>query len=281
VILVTGASGQLGNSLRAVLTNKNTLFCPSSILNISNQKSVAQIIATYNIKCIINCAAYTDVEGAESDVANAFAVNELGVRNLAIASGQHDIKLIHISTDYVFDGRQNVPYTEQDATNPINVYGASKLAGEKAIMQYTDQAIIIRTSWLYSSNQFNFVDKIISMLQTKPELNIVYDQLGSPTYCHDLAECIVQLINHLAVNGNQILHYSNEGSASWYDFACAISKITGIIKPINPVRSSYYPSVVARPPYSLLAKDKIKDLTGIHINHWLDSLAQCIMRKQY
>lgn len=280
MILVTGANGQLGTSLRKLYPAAG-LFLTSAELDITQSTQIEKAINNNKISHIINCAAYTNVEKAESEPEKAFAVNETGPRNLAIISEKYSIPLIHISTDYVFDGAGNLPYQETDQTNPINIYGKSKLAGEKAILDNANNAAIIRTSWLYSTSKDNFVEKVITLLKTKPEINIVYDQVGTPTFSDDLAACIMNMIAKMSFNETKIFHYSNEGVVSWYDFACAIAKMTGISTPINPVRSAKFPTVAARPPFTVLSKEKIKNTLDIKIKHWTESLETCLSQKQY
>ena len=278
MILVTGSDGQLGSSLRSVLKSE-ALFLNSSELDITKIDNIKAVVDGCNPSCIVNCAAYTNVEKAESDSERAFDVNEGGVRNLAVVCEMNKIRLIHISTDYVFDGQKSIPYTEEDIPNPINIYGKSKLAGERAILDTSCDAIIIRTSWLYSVSEDNFVSKVLNMLKTKDVLNIVYDQIGSPTFSDDLARCISVFIDGHKVKGQHIFHYSNEGVASWYDFACYISKLSGLYKPIRPIRSSMFPTEADRPSFTLLSKDKIKSVMFVDINHWSRSLELCLSMK--
>jgi len=280
MILVTGANGQLGTSLRKITPAESGLFLPSAELDITQASQIERIVNDKKITHIVNCAAYTNVEKAESEVEKAFAVNELGPKNLAIISEKYNLPLIHVSTDYVFDGKSNLPYCAEDKTNPINIYGKSKLAGEQAILDNTGNAAIIRTSWLYSTLKDNFVEKVITLLKTKPEISIVYDQVGTPTFSDDLAAVIMAMIAKNSFD-NAIFHYSNEGVASWYDFACAIAKTTGFKTPIKPVSSALFPTIAARPPFTVLAKEKIKKHLNIKINHWTESLKICLSQKQY
>lgn len=278
MILITGGNGQLGSSLKKFIKS-DAIFLNSSELDITNINDIKSSIDRYMPSHIINCAAYTNVEKAESNSETAFLVNQHGVSNLAKSCESNKIPLIHISTDYVFDGKKNTPYTEEDQPNPINTYGKSKLAGEYAMLEALNTGLIIRTSWLYSTSESNFVVKVLHMLKSNKELNIVYDQIGSPTFSDDLAKSISIILDKWNFNGIELFHYSNEGFASWYDFACSIAKLSGFKTPINPVKSSDFPSKVNRPPFTLLSKDKIKSSIGITIDHWEKSLLRCITEK--
>lgn len=278
MILVTGSNGQLGSSLKKCL-QKKSVFLNSAELDITKIDEIKSCIDKYMPSHIINCAAYTNVEKAESDSETAFLINQHAVSNLAKACEANKIALIHISTDYVFDGNKSTPYTEDDQPNPINIYGKSKLAGEYAMLESLNIGLIIRTSWLYSTSESNFVAKVLYMLKNNKELNIVYDQIGSPTFSDDLAKSISIILDKWNFNGMEIFHYSNEGVASWYDFAYSIARLSGFKTPINPVKSSNFPSKVNRPPFTLLSKDKIKSSIGIPIDHWEKSLLRCITEK--
>lgn len=278
MIFVTGAHGQLGSSLKKFIKS-GALFFNSSELDITNIDNIKRAVDQHHPSHIINCAAYTNVEKAESETDIAFLVNELGVSNLSSVCASNKIPLIHISTDYVFDGNKNTPYIETDKPNPRNAYGKSKLAGETALLDSSTSGIIIRTSWLYSTSESNFVSKILGMLKNDNILNIVYDQIGSPTFSDDLAELIITILAKYKFDGVEIFHYSNEGVASWYDFACSIANLSGFKNTINPVTSDKFPSKVDRPPFTLLAKDKIKSLLGIRIDHWQKSLSRCLDEK--
>lgn len=279
MILVTGANGQLGTSLRKIVSNG--LFMSSREFDITNSSAMEGFVVHNKISYIINCGAYTNVEKSEIEIEQAFAINKKGPENLANISEKYDIPLIHISTDYVFDGVHNSPYHEDNDTNPLNVYGKSKLEGERAIMGSNARAIIIRTSWLYSVSDDNFVGKVINMLKNKSELNIVTDQIGTPTFSDDLASAIMQIIAKHDFKDRDILHYSNEGVASWYDFAYYIGRKIGSNVPIKPVSSEKFPTIAKRPPFTLLSKEKIKQKFNININHWTESLDICLSQKQY
>lgn len=280
-VLVTGSHGQLGSEIKSLVEStdqKNTyIFTDIDELDISKSDAVDNFVATHKVECIVNCAAYTAVDKAETDAEQAYFINEHAVKNLVSAAKQHGIKIIHISTDFVFDGSKNTPYTEEDVPSPLSIYGKSKLAGERAIISQTVDAIIIRTSWLYSVYGNNFVKTIIRHAKEKGVLQVVYDQVGTPTYVKDLAVAIMHILTlpHTIV-GQKLYHYSNEGVASWYDFAQAIVEISSIPCIINPILSSEYKTPAKRPHYSVLDKAKIKNDYGIQIPYWRYSLRTMI-----
>lgn len=275
-ILVTGANGQLGSELKALasdFTDYNFLFTDASDLDITAHDEVRKFIEINNINVIINCAAYTAVDKAESEPELADAINHLAVANLAQIAKENSIKLIHISTDYVFDGTNHKPYIETDIPNPQSVYGKTKLDGELAIQQVNpSNSIIIRTSWVYSRFGNNFVKTMLSLAETKNEISVVSDQIGSPTNAADLAEAILTILPKINNNTTKVFHYSNEGVCSWYDFAEAIFKIKGITTQINPIYSSQYPTPAKRPFFSILNKQIFKEKFGLKISHWEKSL---------
>ncbi len=280
-ILVTGSKGQLGNELQ-VLAHKfpkfSFLFTDVDELDISNKKAVNAIFKENKFQCVINCAGYTNVDKAEEEQDLARKINVQGLKNIAQACNKYDVELMHISTDYVFDGKNHRPYSETDFTNPLSVYGETKLEGEQMVEEFAKTAIIIRTSWLYSSFGHNFVKTILKYGSERDELNIVYDQIGTPTYAADLAELIMANIEDLKwLQGTHIYHYSNEGVCSWYDFAKEIVELSQIDCKLNPIETKDYPLPACRPSYSLLNKAKIKDgLEGIDIPYWKDSLKRCL-----
>jgi dTDP-4-dehydrorhamnose reductase len=230
-----------------------------------------------DITVIFNCAAYTNVDQAESEKVKANLVNHLCVDNLARLSLEFDIKLIHISTDYVFDGMMFEPYIEDDIANPQSVYGKTKLAGEKAMQKINPKnSIIIRTSWVYSSYGNNFVKTMLRLAKEKDSLNIIFDQVGTPTYAKDLAKTILNILPQIENEKVEIYHYTNEGVASWYDFAKAIFEIKKISCSINPISTQQYPTPAQRPSYSLLNKSKIKEKFNLEISHWRDSLNEAL-----
>ncbi|MBE0664151.1 MAG: dTDP-4-dehydrorhamnose reductase [Bacteroidales bacterium] len=284
-ILVTGSNGQLGNELRNLsihYPNFNMIFTDLPELDITERIACESFIKKHNIDFLINCAAYTAVDKAESEPELAFKLNKEAPAILTELAAKHHFTLVHFSTDYIFDGQHFEPYTEQDTPNPSSVYGKSKLEGETAILNSASCAIIIRTSWLYSAYGHNFVKTILRLAREKEIINIVYDQVGTPTYAADLAKCILDMLKSRKIEGQHIYNYSNEGVCSWYDFANAIIELRGLQCKIVPIRSADYPTAAPRPPYSVLDKSKIKKDVEIHIPWWKDSLALCLqfMQKQ-
>lgn len=268
--LVTGANGQLGRELQIWLPN--ALYVGKDVLDITDGRAVQAFVRANAVELIINCAAYTAVDKAETEAALCTAVNVDGARNLA-ASGA---KMIHISTDYVFDGHGYRPYRPEDTTNPLSVYGKTKLAGEQAVLEQAQTAVIIRTSWLYAAHGNNFVKTMRRLGAEKASVNVVADQLGTPTYAGDLAEAVVRMIPRLNDGQTAIYHYTNEGVASWYDFAHEIMSQSGLSCKVHPIPSSAYPTPAVRPFYSVLDKSKIKTDFGVEIPHWKESLKKCL-----
>lgn len=284
-ILVTGANGQLGNCMRntAKRSNDTYIFTDVAELDITDAAAVAKTVKDNNIDVIVNCAAYTNVDKAETDVAFAEKLNAIAVDNLAWAIKANNGTLIHISTDYVFGGSQgNTPRTETEPVNPTGVYGLTKLHGEQAIEMSGCKALIFRTAWLYSEYGKNFVKTMLNLTSTKPELKVVFDQVGTPTYAQDLADAIFDIIENRKFEGNEgIYHYSNEGVCSWFDFTKAIAEIAGNNAcDIQPCHSDEFPSPVVRPSYSVLDKTKFKDTFKIRVPYWTDSLKACINNLQ-
>jgi len=279
-ILVTGSNGQLGSEIRD-LSNKydyNFFFTCRDDLDIANEEDVKNYIETNNIKIIINCAAYTAVDKAEEDKLNADKINNLAVKNLAQIAKEKNIKLVHVSTDYVFDGTNHKPYTEDDVTNPNGVYGKTKLDGENAMQDINPKnSIIIRTSWVYSSFGNNFVKTMLRLGKERDELGVIFDQVGTPTYARDLAECILDILPNIKNEKVSIYNYSNEGVLSWYDFAKEIMKMAKLDCKVNPIETKAYPTPATRPHYSLLNKSKIKEDFDIIIPYWKDSLDKCLL----
>lgn len=277
-IVITGASGQLGKELQVISSaypEFNFIFLSKEDLPIDHNDEVQQFFLRTQPAYCINCAAYTAVDKAESQKDIAFLINAQSTGSLAAICQSSGVKLIHISTDYVFDGNSSKPLKEEDPTSPINVYGASKLKGEELALQNNDDTIIIRTSWLYSSFGNNFVKTMIRLMKEKDSVNVINDQLGSPTYAADLSKTIMQIISsEKFLKG--IYHYSNEGEITWYDFALAIRALTGSACKVNPIPTSQYPTAAKRPSYSLLDKTKIKAVYGVDIPFWNSSLAKCI-----
>ena len=276
-ILVTGSEGQLGSELRAIafmFAQYNLFFTNRLTLDITDYNAVKAFTEINKINVIINCAAYTSVDSAESQSKLADAVNHLAVANLAKIAKQNNIKFIHISTDYVFDGNSQRPYNENDTPNPQSVYGQTKLDGELAMQKINPaNSIIIRTSWLYSKLGNNFAKKIISLAKTKDNLNVVSDQIGSPTSAVDLAAAIFTILPKIKNNSVEVFHYSNAGLCSWYDFALEIFRIKNIKTLVNAVKTSEFPMLVKRPNYSVLDKSKIKTRFDLEITSWEASLS--------
>ena len=284
-VLVTGASGQLGKSLNRFVENNilnhQFVFATREQLDLSNFKNVRRFIEKNQFNIIINCAAYTSVDKAQIEKEQANLVNHLSVKNIAEVARDNHIKLIHISTDYVFDGSKLASYDETDNTSPLNVYGKTKLDGENAILSIMElNAIIIRASWVYSEHGNNFVNTILILSQKKDKLNIVSDQIGSPTNAKDLAGAIVSIINNKKFyetdTPSEVFHYSNDGECSWYDFAKEIVSLSGTKCIISPIDSKDYPQKALRPKYVLMDKRKIQDYFGLEIHFWTDSLKSCI-----
>jgi dTDP-4-dehydrorhamnose reductase len=280
-ILVTGANGQLGSEIRELSINYpyRFFFTNKTQLDISDEKAIEKFIVTHNINTILNCAAYTAVDKAESERENAYAINAYAVKTLASLSKQYAIKFIHISTDYVFNGTHFQPYLENHATDPLSVYGESKRAGEEALLEVNPtNTIIIRTSWVYSSYGNNFVKTMLRLAKEKESLNVIYDQIGTPTYAKDLAYSILEILPKISNQTVEIYHYSNEGVASWYDFAKEITFLENLTCRIEPITTEYYPLPAKRPYYSLLNKSKIKQTFDIKIPHWKESLKVCLSK---
>lgn len=279
-ILVTGANGQLGSELNVLSKQQlkdKFFFTDVEQLDITNHEAVKTYLIENKINTIFNCAAYTAVDNAEDNFELSNKINHLAVLNFAILAKELNIKLIHISTDYVFDGEKNTPYNEGDTPNPQSVYGETKLAGENAIIKIAPQnTVIIRTSWVYSSFGKNFVKTMLRLSNDRDEISVISDQVGSPTYAKNLAEAILILNSNLENNVPDIVHYSNEGVCSWYDFAKAIFEIKKINITINSIESSAYPTKAKRPFYSVMNKEKIKIKYNIKVPYWRDSLKQCL-----
>ena len=280
-ILITGANGQLGNEMRRLgaVSPNEYLFTDVAELDITDKAAVAEFVKSNNVEIIVNCAAYTNVDKAEDDEATAELINATAVRNLAEAVKAVDGTLFHVSTDYVFGSEGNTPRTEDMPTNPLGVYGKTKLHGEQAIAEVGAKAIIIRTAWLYSEFGNNFLKTMLRLTAEKESLNVVFDQVGSPTYAGDLALAIFSIIEGGVYAGNEgVYHFSNEGICSWYDFATEIAAAAGHECVVLPCHSNEFPSKVTRPPFSVLDKTKIKTTFGIEIPHWRDSMLYCLQR---
>ena len=287
-ILVTGANGQLGNEIRIVAQSSSDSYIFTDInhidgvettyLDITDLKAVRKIVTEHQVNAIVNCAAYTNVDKAEEDVALCTLLNRQAPENLAIAMKEVDGLLVHISTDYVFGGDSyNTPYKEEQQGTPTGVYGYTKFLGEQAIQAVGCNHVIIRTAWLYSEFGKNFCKTMMNLTATKPQLKVLFDQVGTPTYALDLARAIAMVLERFDGSQTGIYHYSNEGVCSWFDFTKMIAEYSGKTEcDVQPCHSDEFPSPVKRPSYSVLDKTKIKKVFGVKIPYWTDSLKQCI-----
>ena len=279
-LLVTGCYGQLGRELQRLASNSfehQWFFTDVDSLDITDPDAVERCFSEHRIGVCINCAAYTAVDKAEDELDIAARVNTLAPQILAEACMRHDAVLVHLSTDYVFDGNGLSPYQVDDPVNPQSVYGSTKAEGESLIRESDCKHVIVRTAWLYSSTGKNFVKTMLNLGDTRPEINVVNDQRGCPTWAHDLAQAIVTLIDHYGTEPvYETFHFTNEGNITWYDFACAIMEIGGKHCKVNPITTDQFPSKAHRPAYSVLDLNKIKTYTGMEIPFWRDSLVKCI-----
>jgi len=291
-ILVTGKNGQLGRSIYKIVntdtkidnnqSSNEFIFVGREELDLSSESSISHYFDSNDgFDVIINCAAYTQVDKAEQEVELANQINHLAVKQLASIASKQQARLIHISTDYVFDGESDKLYTETDKTNPINVYGETKLAGERTLQEIMPtNAIIIRTSWVYSEYGNNFVKTMLRLGKERDELNVVSDQIGSPTYATDLANAILDIVQNIEFKEvgrkTQVYHYSNAGKVSWYDFAKEIFKIAKVDCKVNPITTQQYPTPAQRPKNTLMSKDKIAEIFSVNIPDWKESLNTCI-----
>jgi len=279
-ILVTGANGQLGNEIRIVSQGSSDryIFTDVDELDITNRDAVMDFVTDNNIKVVVNCAAYTNVDKAEDDEKTAELINAQAVEYLALACRANHAMLIHISTDYVFGGNEgNTPKKETEPVNPTGAYGRTKLHGEQAIWKVGCNYLIIRTAWLYSEFGNNFVKTMRKLTAERDKLNVVFDQIGTPTYAFDLANVIFKIIEERRYDELEgVYHFSNEGVISWYDFAKEICELSSNVCDIQPCHSDEFPSKVKRPSYSVLDKTKIKNSLNITIPHWKESLKKCI-----
>jgi dTDP-4-dehydrorhamnose reductase len=279
-VLVTGSNGQLGRSIKNVVQSSkelNFIFTDKNELDITKEEDVNTFFAKNSISYCINCAAYTAVDKAESNQEEAESINVSGIKNLAKACIDNDVILVHISTDFVFDGKQTHPYTEGNEANPLNVYGQTKLKGEKIVEELLERYFIIRTSWLYSEYETNFFKTMIELSKEKDELHVVSDEVGTPTYARDLAKVIIGIIEKKETAFG-LYHYSNDGIVSWYDFAKAIFDLSNIDIKVIPIKSKEYPTKAERPGYSVMDKTRIKNTLGIKIPYWEESLKESIKR---
>lgn len=288
-IVVTGANGQLGSEIKflsASFPQYEFIFLTKEQLAIDDAGEVNNLLKEENPSWLINCAAYTAVDKAEQEKELAFRINGYATGVLADACKKSECRFIHLSTDYVFDGSASAPYKEDDDTNPLGVYGASKLEGEKLAMEKNPDSIIIRTAWVYSSVGKNFVKTMLRLMSERESLGVVNDQIGSPTYAADLAAAILSIIQYTQTVDSEpaavagIYHFANEGVISWYDFAIAIKEISGSHCMINAISTDQYPTPAKRPAYSVFSTEKIQSVFGIELRHWKDSLRECVAKLQ-
>lgn len=277
-ILITGANGQLGNEMRRVSINSKNryIFTDVAELNITDKDAIRKMIDGEKISVVVNCAAYTNVDKAEDDETTADLLNNKAVKNIAEACKELDATLIHISTDYVFQGDKNTPRKEDEQTNPMGAYGRTKLAGEESVKHSGCKYIIIRTAWLYSPFGKNFVKTMRKLTSDKDSIKVVFDQVGTPTYAGDLAAVIYKIIENNMLGKTGFYHFSNEGVCSWYDFAQEICALSGNSCDVEPCHSDEFPSKVQRPSFSVLDKTKIKETFDVKIPYWKESLEKCI-----
>lgn len=285
-VLVTGAKGQLGQSLKRLTSHYPQFtfeFVGRDELDLSNPKSIEIYFTLHTYDIIINCAAYTGVDKAESNIELAEAINYHSVKSLAQTAKQQNATLIHVSTDYVFNGESFKPYQEDYPTDPLGVYGSSKLKGEQAFLEVNPMGCIIRTSWIYSEYGNNFVKTMLKLGKERDQLGVIFDQVGTPTYAGDLAKAILQLLtshDSRLTQKSEIFHFSNEGVCSWYDFAKAIFELSAIKCTVKPIETKDYPTPAKRPHFSVLNKQKIKQTFEFEIPYWIDSLKTCLKTLQ-
>lgn len=279
-ILITGANGQLGTEMRNVSAGSKDkyIFTDVAELDITDAVAVDRFVASEKLDVIVNCAAYTNVDKAEDDEQAADLINHKAVAILATTAAKYGATLIHISTDYVFDGSSTIPYRENNATSPIGAYGRTKLSGERAVIESGCRYLIFRTAWLYSPYGKNFMKTMIKLTAEKDNINVVFDQVGTPTSAADLAALIYVVITDRMLDRQGIYHFSNEGVCSWYDFAVEVRDLCGNICDIRPCHSNEFPSKVERPHYSVLDKTKVKNTFGAAVPYWKDSLKECIQK---
>jgi dTDP-4-dehydrorhamnose reductase len=284
-VLIAGATGQVGNEFRFLSFTHpqfRFIFADSKVLDITKPKQVSDFIKKQTPQYIVNCAAYTAVDRAETEVKKASRVNVNGAKNLAKVCQDLDITLIHLSTDYVYHNNQNTPFKETDKVSPKGIYAKTKLKGDIAALKFNEKTLVLRTSWVYGVYGHNFVKTMLRLAKERTELNVVFDQIGTPTNARDLAKAILHIISDLnkgivnATEARGIYHYSNEGVTSWYDFARAVFEIRGIACEVKPIESSQYPTPAQRPPFSVLNKGKIKAIFEVKIPHWRDSLVEVL-----
>jgi dTDP-4-dehydrorhamnose reductase len=283
-LLITGAKGQLGSEIRSLAASYSTFrFIATDVdeLDLTDAAAVSGFIDAHSVDYVINCAAYTAVDRAEDNVESCYRINCDAVKNLATAAAGR-AKILHISTDYVFDGRSSRPYRETDAPHPQSIYGKSKRAGEEALLAACPESIIVRTAWLYSAFGSNFVKTMLRLGRERTELNVVCDQWGTPTYAADLAQALLSMVLHAEQTGDfpaGTYHYSNEGSTTWFDFTVKILQLAGITTcAVHPISTAQYPTRAPRPAYSVLDKTKWKGVFGKNVPAWEDGLVRCLER---
>ena len=279
-ILVTGSKGQLGNEMQVISKKYSSFryfFTDVDELDITDKEKIEQFIVCNKINFIVNCAAYTAVDKAEDDEKTAYLINHDAIKNIGETASKNNVKVIHVSTDYVFDGTNHVPYTEDMPVSPTSIYGKSKLAGERILTEVCPQSVIVRTSWLYSAFGNNFVKTMMKLGRERDSLNVIFDQIGTPTYAADLAEAVMKIISFEKWFSG-IYHFSNEGVCSWYDFTKTIHRLAKIDCKVNPIETKDYPVRTPRPFYSVLNKAKIKSTYQIEISHWEESLEKCLAK---
>ena len=277
-VLVTGANGQLGSELRELALPEEMTFTDVAELDLLDYQAVSDLFEEKGFDLVLNCAAYTAVDKAESEEELAQKINGDATKNLADLCKAHDCKLVHVSTDYVFDGTASTPYKETDEVNPKSAYGRTKLSGETAILESGCESMIIRTAWLYSTFGANIVKTVLKYSAERDQLGFVFDQVGSPTYAADLAQAIAVVVNDPSKFKTGVYHYANEGVTSWYDFALAVIELSGNSCHVNPIETYEYPVPAPRPAYSVFNKKKIKETLEISIPHWRESLKTCLTK---
>lgn len=279
-ILITGATGQVGSELQVLLHQnypQTTAFCVNrSMLDLLQMEAIEAYLTQHRIEAIINCAAYTQVDKAETDTEQAYLTNVVAVENLASVANRHHIPLLHFSTDFVFDGNNNTPYQPTDTANPLGVYAQTKYQGEQIALQLYPNTIILRTAWVYSSFGHNFVKTMLRLFAEKPQINVVYDQIGCPTYAADIATTALAIIHSPKAMQGGIHHFVSKGVASWYDFAMAIAELSGSFCHIEPILTHQYPTPARRPPYSVLSTETLQQEWGIQVPYWREALRRCL-----
>lgn len=278
MLLITGADGQLGQSFKHLLPENKRILTDIAQLDITDEKAVFDFVDGHPVTGIINCAAYTNVDRSEEEPSAAIHINALGPAHLAKAAAKKHIPVVHISTDYVFDGKANLPLKETDPIRPLGVYGQTKLEGEKNILKYAETAVILRTAWMHSPYGKNFLKTILSRSKLTDELRVVADQFGTPTYAPYLAQTILDILPQIAPHSCEIYHLTNEGTATWYDFAYYILEQVHSPCKVLPIHTADYPSRAVRPVFSVLDKTKFKNTFDVNIPHWTQGVKACLAK---